>query len=86
MCDAMRSLRLLFIRALRLATPSIEDIAADLGVSTSAVRRWRLGDRNVPLKAAGALAKLLRRQARDLEQVATELDRLTQSKGATNDK
>jgi transcriptional regulator with XRE-family HTH domain len=84
MCDAMRSLRLFFIRALRLASPSVEQLAAGLGVSTSAVRRWRLGDRNVPPEAAATLAKLLRRQARELERVAAELDRFTDSEGGTN--
>jgi transcriptional regulator with XRE-family HTH domain len=81
MRDAMRTLRLLFTRALRLATPTIEQLAAGLGVSTSAVRRWRLGNRNVRPEVAGTLAKLLRRQARDLERVAAELDRFTVERG-----
>ncbi len=83
-CDAMRSLRLRFTRALRLATPSIEQIAAGLGVSTSAVRRWRLGNRNVSPEVAAKLAKLLRRQARNLEGVAAELDRFTESEGGSD--
>jgi transcriptional regulator with XRE-family HTH domain len=84
MRDAMRSLRLLFTRALRLASPSVEQLAASLGVSTSAVRRWRLGNRNVSGEVAGKLAKLLRRQARDLERVAAELDRFTESERSTD--
>lgn len=75
MRDAMRRLRLLFTRALRLASPSIEQVATSLGVSTSAVRRWRLGNRNVSPEVAAKLAKLLSRQARNLERVAAELDR-----------
>jgi transcriptional regulator with XRE-family HTH domain len=80
----MRSLRLLFTQALRLASPSVEQLAARLGVSTSAVRRWRLGNRNVPPAAAAKLAKVLRRQARGLERVAAELDRITDSEGGTD--
>ena len=84
MRDTMRRLRLLFTRALRLATPSIEQIAAGLNVSTSAVRRWRLGNRNVSPEVTAKLAKLLRRQARNLERVAAELDRFTDSEGGSD--
>lgn len=79
LCDAMPRLRNLVSRALRVASPSIEQLAESLGYSTSALRRWRLGNREVSPEAVGRLAKLLRRQARELERVAAELD--TESEG-----
>ncbi|MGH7498601.1 MAG: helix-turn-helix domain-containing protein [Gemmatimonadales bacterium] len=76
----MPRLRDLVRRALQAASPSLEQLADQLGCSTSALRRWRLGDREVSPEVAERLAQLLRRQARTLERVATELDRHTSPK------
>jgi transcriptional regulator with XRE-family HTH domain len=78
----MPRLRTLVRRALLVASPSIEQLAKTLGYSTSALRRWRLGNREVPVEAVTRLAKMLRRQARDLERAAAELDR--HAEGATD--
>jgi transcriptional regulator with XRE-family HTH domain len=82
--DAMPRLRHLVQRALRAASPSIEQLAEQLGYSTSALRRWRLGNREVSPEVAERLAQLLRRQARALERVAAELDRHTEPTGGTD--
>lgn len=86
MRDAMRSLRLLVIRALRAASPPLTELAKGLGITTSALRRWRLGNRSVPPEVAAKLAKLLRRQARHLERIAAELDEFTRSRGGAHGK
>jgi hypothetical protein len=74
----MSRLQTLVQRALKAASPTIEQLAAQLECSTSALRRWRLGNREVSPEVAGRLAKLLRRQARVLDRVAAELDHHTE--------
>lgn len=84
-CDAMRTLRRLVADALRVASPTVEQLAERLGCSTSALRRWRLGNRQVSPEVATRLAGQLRRQARELERVAGELDQHTKARGGKDD-
>jgi transcriptional regulator with XRE-family HTH domain len=70
----MRGTRQLFVDALRIATPTVEMIAARLGLSTSALRRYRLGDRTPSPGVLRGFAKVLKAQARALEKFAHQLD------------
>ncbi len=67
-------MRNLLIRALRELTPTQEQVARDLKLSSSALRRYRDGSRGVPRELLGPLAKLMRRRARRLEELATKLE------------
>jgi len=69
----MARARQIFGNALRSATPSVEIIAARLGLSTSALRRYRLGDRAPSPSVLRALAGVLQAQARALEKSAHQL-------------
>jgi transposase-like protein len=71
------SLRAAVAKAVQLFSPSLEDLAGELGVSTSALRRWRDGSRQVPSELSSALAATLRSHAWKLEQQAQVLDKLT---------
>ena len=64
----------LFVDALRTAAPTVEMIAARLGLSTSALRRYRLGDRTPSPGVLRGFAKVLLAQARALEKFAHQLD------------
>jgi transcriptional regulator with XRE-family HTH domain len=70
----MSRARQLFIDALRTATPSVEMIAARLGLSTSALRRYRLGNRTPSPGVLRRFAQVLKAQARALEKFAHQLD------------
>src|SRR5712691_8233771 len=75
--DTMTSLARLFGKALEAATPTVEALAARLGLSSSALRRYRLGSRTPSPRLVRAFAAELRREARVLEGVADQLDELT---------
>jgi transcriptional regulator with XRE-family HTH domain len=66
--------RPLFVDALRTATPSVEAIAARLGLSTSVLRRYRLGNRTPSPDVLRGFAKVLREQSRVLKLFANQLD------------
>jgi transcriptional regulator with XRE-family HTH domain len=66
--------RRLFVDALRTATLSVEAIAERLGLSTSALRRYRLGDRTPSPNVLRGFARVLREQGRALEKFAHQLD------------
>ena len=70
----MTSYRMLFQQALQAATPSMETIAERLGLSSSALRRYRLGNREPGPDAAGKLARLLRAQAAVMVRLAQKLE------------
>ncbi len=80
----MTSLRRLIIRALDTATPSVEVIAERLGLSTSALRRYRLGNREPSPDTVRRLASELRRQARELEVMADRLEQTIHNEGGTS--
>ncbi len=70
----MTTLRRLIARGLEAVTPTVEDIAKQLALSSSALRRYRLGNRTPPAKLVRSLARLLRARATQLERLAARLD------------
>jgi transcriptional regulator with XRE-family HTH domain len=70
----MTALRHLIGKALEKATPSVEEVAAELRLSSSALRRYRLGNRTPPAALVRHLAGLLRRRAAVMVRLATELE------------
>jgi transcriptional regulator with XRE-family HTH domain len=60
--------------SIRSANLTVKSIAGALGVSQSALRRYRQGSRPVPPKLLKAVAALLRYQAERLTLKATALD------------
>lgn len=71
----MTALRHLVADALRAATPTMEDLAQTLDLSTAALRSYRLGTRTPAPAFRRKFAKLLRNQAERLMRVATRLER-----------
>ena len=69
--DARRLVR----TALRAASPSVEDLARVLRLSSSALRKYRQGTRSVPASLLGSLARALRAQAARLTALADRLER-----------
>lgn len=72
--DTITTLRCLIARALNAVAPAVEDIAKQLALSSSALRRYRLGNRTPPAKLVRSLARLLRARAEELERLAAQLD------------
>ena len=70
----MDTLRRLLVRAIDILSPSVEEVAERLGLSSSALRRYRDGSREVPPRLARKLARLMRRRAEQLERLAARLD------------
>lgn len=77
----MTSYRDLFQRAVQAATPTVETIALQLRVSSSALRRYRLGNRVPRPEIAGKLARLLRAQAQVMVRLAGQLEATTDKGG-----
>ena len=77
----MATVRQLVARALRTASPSLESLAESVGLSTSALRRYRLGDRTPSPAVVHRLAGALRRQAQRLTRLADMLERTTPGGG-----
>lgn len=73
-CDTVTSLRRLVADALRAATPTVQMVAEALAISTSALRRYRLGNRTPSPDVLRALGKECRRQARVLDRFAHQLE------------
>jgi ribosome-binding protein aMBF1 (putative translation factor) len=67
--------RRLVRQAIREVTLSVETLAARLRLSSSALRKYRQGQRGVPPVLLAALARALRAQARRLVQLASALER-----------
>lgn len=76
-------MRRLIAQVLEAAAPSVESWAAGAGVSSSALRRYRLGDRIPSTAVTTRLAAELRAQARRLERLAGLLEK-TSTQGGTN--
>ena len=60
--------------ALEVSTLSLSDLAAELGISSSALRRYRLENRIPPADLALRIARALRTRARRLSVLATKLE------------
>ena len=60
--------------ALEAATLAVEELATRAGLSSSALRRYRLGDRTPSSAVLGRLAGELRQQARQLQRLAHNLE------------
>jgi len=69
--DARRLVR----TALRAASPSVEELARAVRLSSSALRKYRQGTRSVPGSLLGSLARALRAQAARLTALAERLER-----------
>lgn len=77
LCDTMTALGRLIGKALEAATPTVEECARDLGLSSSALRRYRLGNRIPTTDLVRKLAALLRRRAAGMVRLADQLDTTT---------
>ena len=73
----------LVAKALTAAAVAMEELAKRAGMSSSALRRYRLGDRAPSVDALRRLAAALRDQADQLQEVANELERES-AKGGEN--
>jgi len=80
----MAATRRLIAEVLEAAAPSLEDWAAEARLSSSALRRYRLGNRVPSGVVISGLAGQLRRQARRLERLAGILEALSKQKGGRN--
>ena len=60
--------------ALEVVTLGVEELAARAGLSSSALRRYRLGDRTPSSEVLRRLATELRRQVKRLERLARNLE------------
>lgn len=60
--------------ALIAAAPGLAELARRVGLSSSALRRYRLGDRKPSNEMLGKVAAVLRAQANDLLRLAKELE------------
>jgi transcriptional regulator with XRE-family HTH domain len=60
--------------ALDAAALAVEELAINAGLSSSALRRYRLGDRTPSGEVLRRLARELRSQAKQLEQLAHNLE------------
>lgn len=64
-----------------MATPTVEETAVRLHVSTSALRRYRSGSRKVTIDLMIRLAAVLRAQALALVDIANQLEAATRKDG-----
>jgi hypothetical protein len=60
----------------------MEEVGLWLGMSTSALRRYRAGSRGISPAVISGLAGVLRKQARKLDQIASDLE--STHKGGTD--
>ncbi len=67
--------------ALKVAALAVEELAARAGLSSSALRRYRLGDRSPSSAVLRRLAGEMRRQARQLQRLAHSLEAEAQKGG-----
>lgn len=61
--------------ALKVATPSMRELAEEVGITYSTLRAWSAGNRMPSEDGAAALAKALRRRAKKLTKLAQQLER-----------
>ena len=79
----MSSARRLVTDALEAAAVSLQALSKRAGLSDSAFRRYRLGDRTPPPEVLRRLAGLLRQQAKRLQRLAQTLDHYARKEGKT---
>jgi len=72
--ETWRSMRRLIALALYTASPTIEDLARRVGLTSAALRQYRLGRRTPSAEVAVRLARALRDQARRLVAIARRLE------------
>ena len=70
-----KKLRHLLTRALMAATPTLRDIAERVGVSYHTTRSWARGSRTPSPELRLKLARVLRKQATDLQKLAQRIER-----------
>jgi len=70
----MRGARTLVVKALRAAAPGLKELSRRLRLSSSALRRYRLGDRTPSPAVMRRLARELRLQGKRLERLAHTLE------------
>lgn len=70
-------LRQMLAKVLDFAAPSLREIAAQAGISYSAIRQYRKAKRTPPASVIKRLAKVLRDRGGKLGKLASELERLT---------
>jgi transcriptional regulator with XRE-family HTH domain len=75
------SLRHIVAQALRTASPAMEDIARSVGLTSAALRQYRLGARTPSSDVIQRLARTLRTQAGRLLAIARRLERVHSSRG-----
>lgn len=63
--------------ALEFSTLSLSELAGELGISSSALRRYRLQNRIPTADLARRIARALRHRAQRLNTLADQLDALT---------
>ncbi len=69
--------------ALAISTLSLFDLASELGISSSALRRYRLQNRIPTPELARRIARALRTRARRLDSLADRLEVLTNLERST---
>ena len=79
----MSSAGRLVTKALEAATVSLEGLAKRAGLSSSAFRRYRYGDRTPSPEVLRRLAGQLRQQAKRLQRLAKALDHYARKEGET---
>jgi transcriptional regulator with XRE-family HTH domain len=72
--DAMDSIRTVVAQVLNVLAPPLRQIAAELGVSASALRRYRLENRTPDAEVVARLVGVLRRRGRAMESLADRLE------------
>jgi transcriptional regulator with XRE-family HTH domain len=76
---SLTRLTILLSEALAVASLSLSDLAVDLGISSSALRRYRLGNRIPDAALARRISRALHSRARRLESLADRLDSMINS-------
>lgn len=72
------------LRALDVATWTLEGIAISAGLSRDSLQRWRRGDRSPEPDSAQRIARALRRKARELDAAADRIESEINNEGVDN--
>ena len=73
----------MFARALELTTPTLKQLAKELGVKHDILRRYRIADRQPTPDLARRLAKVMRKRAQKLEREAARLENAADDEGTS---
>lgn len=77
-------MRRLYVDAISVASPTIQQLAREMGCSTAALRAYRLGTRTPGPLVARSLATVLRRQSKRLDRLAAQLEDTARQQGGTH--